>query len=314
MSHRQQPRLPASVPAMTLLLLLLMATVVPAADAAGQATGSTTWTPAMSVIVPVEPYVLIVERIAAGRADVHTLVPPGQSPHTYSPTPQQIAAFAGADVLFQVQLELEQGLVPKLQELSEDLLVVDLMPVETNSRGVSTRVHNHESGHDPHVWLNPVSLVRQATLIAETLAELDPAGAEVYAAGRDSLVRYLTSLDEELSSRLKNLTGLRFYVFHPAYGHFAEAYDLEQVAIEADGKEPSAKRLAELVDMARGDNARVIIAQPQHSDATVRTLAREIDAEIVSIDPLAYDLFATLRALADAVAQDAEQDTEDVQP
>ncbi len=271
--------------------------------------------PATSVIVPVEPYVLVVERIAGDRVDVRALVPPGESPHTYSPTPQQIAAFAGANVLFHADLELEQGLIPKLRALDEKLLLVDLTSIEPGPADAHapdpdhdlTHGHGHDLGHDPHIWLDPRGVLRQATLIAETLSQLDTEGAEVYAAGLDSLARDLGCLDAELSSRLAPHAGSRFYVFHPAFGLFAEAYGLEQVAIETDGKEPSAKRLAELMDAARA-NARVIIAQPQHSDATVRTLAHEIDAEIVSVDPLAYDLFATLRALAEAITRNAEDE------
>ena len=264
-------------------------------------------TAALSVIVPVEPYVLIIDRITAGRADAVTLVPAGQSPHTYSPTPQQIAALTEADVLFRVGLELEQGLLPRLQKLHGDLLVVDLMSDEGEaSEATLPGSHEHESGRDPHVWLNPRSVAQQAALIAETLTRLDPEGAEVYAAGLDSLEHDLMRLDSEVKSQLASRAGARFYVFHPAFGHFAEAYDLEQVAVETNGKEPSAKRLAELVDRARADGTRVIIAQPQHSDATIRILAREIDAEIVTVDPLAHDLFATVRALTDAITHDRE--------
>ena len=300
---RRQLRFPAPAFAMTSLCLLLIATTAPAMPAAAQPAPLAP----LSLIVPVEPYVLVVERIAGDRVSVLTLVPPGQSPHTYSPTPQQIAALAEADVLFHVGLELERGLVPRLQELDQDLLVIDLTSAEASD--VEAGAHGsreQESSHDAHVWLNPQNVIRQATLIAEILTRIDAEGVETYAAGLDSLVRDLGRLDAELTSRLAPCAGSRFYVFHPAFGHFAEAYDIEQVAIESDGKEPSAKRMAEFVDSARGDNTRVIITQPQHSDATIRTIAREIDAEIVSIDPLAYDLFATLRALADAITHDAE--------
>jgi len=319
MTHRHCSR--HILPLLAVILLIVVApigvplradsTLVEATDQSAESVRAAT---TFSVIVPVQPYGLVVDRISEGRVDVHILVPPGQSPHTYSPAPQQIAAFAEADALFHVGLELEHGLVPKLQELNEDLLIIQLTSTEPGSQDAGEHIHDHESGHDPHVWLNPDSVARQAALIAEALALLDPAGAPSYAARCESLVRDLSSLDKELRSRLEPHAGTRFYVFHPAFGHFAEAYDLKQVAIEADGKEPGAKRLAELMDMARGENVRVVITQPQHSDATVRTLAGEIDAKIVSVDPLAYDLFATLRALADAIAGDTRQETEDDRP
>lgn len=291
--------------ALTSLCLLRAAVALPAAPVRPMATSFPAATG--SVIVPVEPYAFVTERIAGDRVNVLTLVPPGRSPHTYSPTPQQIAAFAGADALFVAGLELERGLVPRLQALDHDLLIIDLHSAATpEAETRAPDVHGHDSGHDPHVWLDPRTVIRQAGLIASTLSEIDEQGAHIYAAGLDSLTHDLELLDAELRSRLRPRSGSRFYVFHPAFGHFAEAYGLEQVAVETNGKEPSAKRLAELVDMARRDRTRVVITQPQHSGATVLTLAREIDAAIVSVDPLAFDLFATLRALADAITSNAE--------
>ena len=87
-------------------------------------------------------------------------------------------------------------------------------------------------------------------------------------------------------------------VLHPSWGYFAGDYGLEELPIEVEGKEPSAKELMALVDMAKANQIKVIFAQPQMSPRAAETLARETGARVVSVDPLARDWEANLRAVA----------------
>ncbi len=280
-----------------------------------------------AVVVPVMPYAFIIDRIAGGRVTPLTLVPAGQSPHSYSPGPQQIASIAEARVIFRTGLPLEQGVVSRLESLNQEAIVIDMTSVVTEQHDsldaeygqtgghANDDKHDHTDGRDLHVWLSPANISRQARLMAETLAHVDPAGAHIYETGLDSLLSDVARLEHELDVRLAPFAGSRFYVFHPAFGHFAEAFHLEQVAVEFEGKEPSAKRLASLVKQARVDGVHTILVQPQFSDSAARTLAREIGADLALIDPLAYDLFATLRSLADAIAPaDADTPTDTITP
>jgi zinc transport system substrate-binding protein len=94
--------------------------------------------------------------------------------------------------------------------------------------------------------------------------------------------------------------GRRFYVFHPAWGSFAAEYDLDQVSIEVDNKEPDPRQLATLIQRAREEKARVIFAQPQFSKRSAELLAAEIGARVVVVDPLAHDWETNLRQAAAA--------------
>lgn len=282
---------------------------------------------ALTVIVPVAPYAYVIDRVGAGRVDAALLIPSGQSPHTYSPTPQQLTTLAAADILFQTDLALEEVLAERLIALNPTLHAVRLTGRTNGTRGSEPADdgHGHEghayagghgghehdaSGHDPHAWLDPRELLDQAAVIANVLAALDPEGAFTYAAGLDSLARDIDDLDAELRNRLGPHAGDRFYVHHPAFGHFAAAYDLTQIAIEHEGKEPSARRLAGLVDQATADGVRIVLVQPQHASPAAATLAGEIRAKLVVVDPLAYDVPATLRKLAEAIVGSWETGTE----
>jgi zinc transport system substrate-binding protein len=170
--------------------------------------------------------------------------------------------------------------------------------------------HGHESGAgsaaagghaamDAHVWTSPRLVRQMAETIRAAFTELDPAGADTYAANQAAFDAGLAALDAELQDRLAGLNNPSFLVYHPAWGYFADAYGLTQVPIEQEGKEPGARRLAALITQARAEGARVILVQPQFDRRAAQQVARAIDGRVETVDPLSPDYAATLRRLAD---------------
>jgi zinc transport system substrate-binding protein len=131
------------------------------------------------------------------------------------------------------------------------------------------------------------------------LAELDPGHAGEYRARAEELDADARQLDAELAGKLAPLKGSAMYTFHPTFGYFARAYGMEQVSIESGGREPSAKRLTKLVEGARKDRVKLVLVQPQHPRRGADRVAQAIGAEVVELDPLAKDVFGTMRSLAE---------------
>ena len=78
-------------------------------------------------------------------------------------------------------------------------------------------------------------------------------------------------------------------IFHPALSYYARDYNLEQLPLELEGKEPSPTRMAKMVDQGREYRISTIFLQQQFEERNARTLAAEIEAEVVKIDPLDPD-------------------------
>jgi zinc transport system substrate-binding protein len=260
------------------------------------------------VVVSIPPQAYFVERIGGDRVHVETLVARGESPHDFEPTLKQMARLGEASVYFRIGIPFEARLCEKLSSTHSNLRLVD------TSAGIEPRSAGHEetSGHDdhgdhdeidPHTWMSPKLAMLQARAIAKTLCELDADGAETYRANLASLLADLEQVNARISAALAPLEGKPLYVFHPAFGHFAEAYGLRQVAVETGGKAPSLKHVHELVTRAKEDGVRVIFVQPQFSRTTAETIAREIGGAVVAIDPLSRDYLANLSHLADQVAR-----------
>lgn len=327
----------SGAPAAALLLLgagLALAAALPAACAPKASDARP------SVFVSLPPQAWMVRRIGGTHVDVTVLVPPGQSPHTYEPTPKQIARLSEARVYFLVGMPFEQRLAGKVRAMTPALRFVDacqgvamrwMTPAESAAdeaeetraapplaapetpgappRGAPetpaspprAEAKERAGEPDPHTWLNPRSAKIEAANIARTLEEIDPPNAAVYEKNLAALQADLDALDARLTRVLAPLKGKEFFVYHPAFGCFADAYGLKQVPVEIEGKEPTARQLAALMDRARQGGVRVIFVQPQFSAKTAEALAKAIGGAVVPIDDLAYDYLANMTDLAEKI-------------
>jgi zinc transport system substrate-binding protein len=167
--------------------------------------------------------------------------------------------------------------------------------------------HDHQGMPDPHVWLAPELVRIQAENIHDALARIDPGNAETYAKNFTAFIREIDRLNHEIEHILASLEDDQrtFMVFHPTWGYFARQYGLEQIAIEAGGKEPGPGKLAEIIKHGRELGIKTVFVQPQFSQKSAKVIARELNAEVVTLDPLAPDWNDNLIKAAKAFEQAA---------
>ncbi len=266
------------------------------------------------VFVPISPYQFIFERLAGDLIDVKVIVGEGDDPHSYSPTPKQIADMAQSNLLCSGELGFESNYFvkvgdgesgPKELNLLENLKLLEGHCDHPSHKTETTEDdfdHDHEDLNDPHVWLSPKALIVQSDQIALKLKEML---AEEKALEIDSnLAKFkeeLTRVHDEIGALLKSLSGEKFYVYHSAFSYFAQDYSLEQVAIEIGNRSPTPKQLAKIANEAKTNGAKVIFVQPQFDKTSAAALAESINGNVVSIDPLEKDIVANLREIASAI-------------
>ena len=119
----------------------------------------------------------------------------------------------------------------------------------------------------------------------------------------EAFVRDLQNLDSRIKKVLTPFKGQKFYVFHPSFGYFSDAYGLTQVAVESGGKHPGPKYLATIIKMAKQDRVNVIFVQPQFDKKSARTIANAIGGTVVLIDPLAKDYINNLDNMTKKIEQ-----------
>ncbi len=298
-----------------LCLLLALVLLMPAYTAGAESPER------VKAFVSVLPLKYFVERIGGEGVEVSVMVGPGRSPATYEPTPRQMAELSRAQIYYRVGVPFEQVWMQRVADLNPKLRVVDLregihlriLPAhhhEDMEEHQGPEAHDHREAaaeeKDPHIWTDPRLVKIMAEKIRQTLTALNPAGSDEYAANYRAFAADLDRLDRFIRDRLAGVKQRKFLVFHPAWGYFADAYGLEQVAVEAEGKEPGPQALARIIALAREEEIRIIFVQQQFSQTTARTVARAIGGRVVAVDPLAEDYIANMRLAAGAFARSLE--------
>ena len=170
--------------------------------------------------------------------------------------------------------------------------------------------HDEDEGQaDPHVWLSPPLLKTMAANVAAALCQADPRHEPVYRSNLKTLQAELDALDRRIAQSLLPYRGQAFYVFHPAFGYFADAYGLRQEPVEVEGKPPTPRQIFGLINKARDDHVKIIFLQPQFNQQIAASIAQAIGGAVMPMDDLAFDVVANLDDVAKKIAASNREKT-----
>ena len=263
----------------------------------------------LRVAVTTAPQAWLVERIGGEHVRVELLLPPGASPATHQLSDAQVATLMQANLLLRTGVPFENGPwmravskagKPTIIDLRSD---ISLRAIEDHHHGDHDHHvhHHHHDDSDPHIWLAPQPLRQQVATIHAALSAAHPTHSATFDAGLQALNAELDALEDDLSAVLSPHRGRAFAVYHPAWGYLADAYGLEQVAIEAGGKEPSDAELSALHARFQADDITTLFVQSQIHGRSAEHIAQACDLKLVRLDPLAPDPIANLRSVATAL-------------
>jgi zinc transport system substrate-binding protein len=262
----------------------------------------------VNVFVSILPQAYFLERVGGHRVEVSVMVGPGQSPHTYEPTPKQIAALGKARLYFRTGVEFENAWMDRITQINPRLKVIDtrrgieLLPMAAH-RDHDDSGHNHHGNEikDPHIWLSLRLAKIQAETICDALAAEVPLQEPYFRKNLETFRHDLDSLDREINETLQAARIHKFMVYHPAWGYFARDYGLEQLPIEIEGKEPNAKDLARIIKEANEEGTKVLFVQKQFSRKSADAVAQAIGGTVIQIDGLPGDYLNDMRVIAETL-------------
>jgi ABC-type Zn uptake system ZnuABC Zn-binding protein ZnuA len=247
--------------------------------------------PTFTAYTSVAPVAKVMEEVGAGYWTTAPLVGKGKNPHTFSPTPQEAAAFSKAAVYLAVRIEIDEAVKARAPQ---SMRYVEVEVPEAAG----------EEADDPHLWLDPDGLVLIARASREAFSSVDPAHKADYATACAQFERKVGEASDEAKAILSPYKNRKFYVQHDAFTRFAKACGLVQISVEEHEKEPTAQRLVEVLRLMRGDGTKVIYAQPGHNPAPLEALAGPIGAKIEILDAVPEDPVADLAERAKILAKD----------
>lgn len=248
------------------------------------------------VAATIPPLAEFTEKVGGNKIQVITMVPPGMDPHTYEPKPSQLTELSRAEMYVSAGsgIEFELAWMDKLRDINKEMLIIN---ASENITLIQTS-DPEEEGLDVHTWTSIRNAKKMVENIYQGLIKIDPENKEYYTKNRDDYLLELEALDISLTETLKEKEGKAFIIYHPTLGYLARDYNLTQIAIEKDGKEPAPQWMKRVADTAKQKNIKVIIASPQFSVASAETIAREINGKVVFIDPLEKDYTQSMRVIA----------------
>lgn len=256
-----------------------------------------------TLYVSILPLRSLVEKIVGDDFKIEVLVPPGASPETFEPTPRQFIGLNRAEMIFNVGLiDFETTLLSKIEDRGKVVNLSRGIELIAGSCSHGGHGHTHAHGVDPHVWTSPRALQKMAENAYAAIHSAYPDSVK-YETNFKRLQEELQALDARTGGKIAQSGVGYFIIYHPALTYYARDYGIRQVAVEADGKEPSAKQLTQIIRQAREDGVRRILYQSQFPASAVEIIARDIDAEYIEVDPLREDVIANIDAITDIITQ-----------
>ncbi len=280
----------------------------------------------IDVFVSIPPQKWLTDKVGGEQIYTRVLVGKGQDPHTFEPSPKQIAALSKAKIWFITGMEFEHQLTTKIRQINPKLRIVDIARDidklelkeehhhdehwqdnqhkhdEENHADHDDKNHSEHEEYDPHVWLSPVNLKKMANTVTQALTEQGKPNSTVYRQNNAAVQQEITELHRAIAAQLAPFAGSAFYVYHPSFGHFAQTYKLEQRAVEIEGKSPTPKQIKTLIRQAKAENIKVIFVQPQFDPKSAKAVASAIGGDVVALDALDEDVVSSLRIMADKIS------------
>jgi len=263
----------------------------------------------INAIVSILPQQTFLKAIGGDKVNIALMVQPGNSPHTYEPKPSQMMAVAKADIYFAIDVEFEHVWLPKFQSLNNKMSIIDIADgvekmhmLQAHHEDGAYDEHNHV-GKDPHIWTSPENVKIIAKNIYEALTKYDSPNAPYYKKNLDIFLTSVEKTNTEIKEILSTLKKSRtFMVFHPSWGYFAKAYNLQQIAVEVEGKSPKPRELVMLIKEAKEEKVTAIFTQPEFSDSSAKIIANELHIPVVKVSPMAPNWSENLINIAKTIA------------
>ena len=263
----------------------------------GKASGTEKPAVTVTVTVTISPYKYFVDQIAKGKVNVNVMVSNGNNPETYEPYAQQMMELSKSALYLKVgSIGFEQTWMKKLQDNAPDMKVIDtsvgIKPAKTPGGNI-----------DPHVWMSCSNARIIASNILKALCELEPKNKAFFEKNYQSLLSIIDKRDSTIKESFKKDPDLvrKFVIYHPILTYFARDYQLEQLAIEEEGREPSASQLKSLIERARKEKIKFCLIQAEFANRNTTTFINESHTKPMDINPLQGDWNWAMQEAAAAV-------------
>jgi len=200
--------------------------------------------------------------------------------HDYTVTTADMKKLVGANVFVANGAGMELFLDKILSQYPQ-VKIVKL------ANGIPMIKGEGEEGDNPQVWVSISDAIIQVMNLGKAMQEIDPVHAEQYRKNTDEYAGKLEALRQKMQAALSPYRGEKIITFHEAFPYFAQEFGLDIAAVveREPGSEPSAKDLADTVDLVKKAGVKCLFSEPQYPDSAAKAIAMETGATVYVLDP-----------------------------
>ncbi|MDD2785477.1 MAG: metal ABC transporter substrate-binding protein [Patescibacteria group bacterium] len=247
----------------------------------------------LRIAASINPIADMAAQIGGQFVKVDVILPPGASPHTFEPTPQQIRNMQGVALVFAIGHGLDDWIQPIVDNASGATVLAVDKDIKMRELPLNQRDEDEpDQTVDPHYWLTPANAKTISQNITDALSQADPAHKDAYASNLASYQKQLDDLDAYIKNKLSGITSREMITHHNAWGYFADAYGLQIVGTFeiSPGREPTPQQIADLHSKAKEFNVKTIFSEPQLSDASLRPFVQDLSLNVKILDPVGTNM------------------------
>ena len=235
----------------------------------------------IAVVTTIYPIYDFAANIGGDKAEIINLVPAGIEPHDFELSTGDMQLLEEADLFIYNGAGMEHFVDKTLKAVSnKDLVVVEAAK--------ETETLESDNKTDPHTWLSIPNAIVEAEAIKNALVKIDAENADYYEENFKNYKAELETLNQTYKEELAELSGDTIVVAHEAFGYLCAEYGLKQEAVEgltADS-EPDSARMKEIIDFCKANQIEVIFFEELVSPKVAKTIANEIGAETMVLNPV----------------------------
>lgn len=235
-------------------------------------------------VTTIHPFQKILQAVVGSRGEVHAILPPGASPHTYQLRPSNVREIEKAGALFYGSPHLDEWVL-KFQNPNR-IELLKLVPAQFQL--ALPFLKQEHTVIDPHFWTDPLTVKALIPELTRELSRIDPAGADIFQKNAQQFERQLDSLHLRLARQLAGVRGKRVMLSHPFFAYFFQRYGIELIDVieKIPGKEPTPRQTSRLINKARQEKITAIFDHSQIPDLAAKLVAEASGVKIYQLDPL----------------------------
>jgi manganese/iron transport system substrate-binding protein len=241
----------------------------------------------------------LTRQIATNTVNLICPIKAGSDPHIYESTPEDRKAIEEATLILYGGYDFEPSLIKIIRATSNAAPKVAVSEVAVpNPLAFEHEGEGHEDnnppdqGHrhnvaeaDPHVWNSARNGIRMVEAIQSSLAKVIPENAALYGENAQAMTTEIAQIDDWIKAQIATipLTARKLVTTHDALGYYSKAYNIpvEGALGGISTKEkPTARRVAELVDIIRKAQVPTIFAESSINPKLIETVAKDAGVKV----------------------------------